>query len=170
MTIKKILNLIDGISEWSGRSVAWLLYVLVFAISYDVMMRYLFESPTIWAYDTAYMLYGTVFMIGGAYTLKLKAHIRIDVLFNMFSARGKSIIEIVYYLVIFFPLIVILFKCGLDQFLESIKYHEVSQYSPWRPIVYPYKGIIPLAFLLLGLQGIAEFIRHLKIFIKEGER
>ena len=98
-----IIHVIDTISEWSGRLTAWLIIPLVAGLSYEVFARYLFDAPTVWAYDTTYMLYGSHFMLGAAYTLLKKGHIRTDIFYNNFSPRTQGMIDATLYLVFFFP-------------------------------------------------------------------
>ena len=98
---------------WSGKAVAWLMLPLVFELVYDSIARYAFNAPTIWSYDISYMLYGILFMIGGAYALLEESHIRIEVFYTSFSKRGKAITDAIGYLLFFFPSIGILFYYGI---------------------------------------------------------
>jgi TRAP-type mannitol/chloroaromatic compound transport system permease small subunit len=160
-TFASIGKFIDRLSTWSGKAVAWLCLILVLELVYDTIARYGFNAPTEWSYDISYMLYGTMFMIGAAYTLLLDEHVRIGVLYDRVSARSKAIINIVGYLIFFFP--------GTDYALKSWKIMEHSGVSMWSPPIYPFKTVIPVATFLLLLQGIVEFVRSLISFTK-GEK
>jgi TRAP-type mannitol/chloroaromatic compound transport system permease small subunit len=154
-----IVRAIDGLAIWSGRLFCWLAVPLVAGLTYEVIARYVFHAPTIWAYDVAYMLYGTHFMLGAAYTLYKGGHIRTDIFYQNWSARTRGIIDATLYLFFFFPGIALFFWMGLQEALHSWDIREVSDASPWRPIIYPFKAVIPIALLLLMIQGVSEFLK-----------
>jgi TRAP-type mannitol/chloroaromatic compound transport system permease small subunit len=154
-----IVNALDRLSEWSGLLFCWLVVPLVAGITYEVFARYMFHAPTIWAYDMTYMLYGSHFMLGAAYTLYKGGHIRTDVFYENWSIRRRGTIDAALYLCLFFPGIALFFWMGLQEALHSWDIREVSDASPWRPVIYPFKAVIPLALLLLLLQGISEFLK-----------
>lgn len=161
-----IIKTIDSISTWSGTLVAWLVIPNVFALVYEVIARYILESPTIWSYEVTYFLYGTHFLLGAAYTLSIKAHIRIDVFYMHLPPRGKAIVDILGYLLLFFPVMIVLIYAGTEFTIQSWEMREKSALSPWRPYLYPYKAVLVISFFFLFLQGIAEFIRNLIILSK----
>ena len=154
-----MVRAIDGLAIWSGRIFCWLVVPLVAALTYEVFARYVFHAPTIWAYDVAYMLYGTHFMLGAAYTLYRGGHIRTDLFYQNWSVRTRGRIDAALYLLLFFPGIALFFWMGLQEALHAWDIREVSDASPWRPILYPFKAVIPLALLLLMIQGISEFLK-----------
>jgi TRAP-type mannitol/chloroaromatic compound transport system permease small subunit len=154
-----MVGTIDGLAIWSGRIFCWLVVPLVAALTYEVFARYVFHAPTIWAYDVAYMLYGTHFMLGAAYTLYRGGHIRTDLFYQNWSVRTRGRIDAALYLLLFFPGIALFFWMGLQEALHSWDIREVSDASPWRPILYPFKAVIPLALLLLMIQGVSEFLK-----------
>jgi TRAP-type mannitol/chloroaromatic compound transport system permease small subunit len=154
-----IVRTIDGLALWSGRLFCWLVVPLVFALTYEVFARYVFHAPTLWAYDTAYMLYGTHFMLGAAYTLYRGGHIRTDLFYQKWSVRTRGTVDATLYLLLFFPGIALFFWMGLQEALHSWDIREVSDASPWRPILYPFKAVIPIALFLLMIQGISEFLK-----------
>jgi len=156
-------------SEWSGKAVAWLMLPLVFELVYDTVARYIFNAPTIWSFDLSYILYGVLFMVGGAYALLDEAHIRIEVFYDMFSTKGRAISDVIGYLVFFFPSIGVLFYFGIFYAAESWQILEHTTSSYWSPPIYHFKTIIPLAALLLLLQGMAKFINAIAIIIKGKE-
>ena len=157
--LRAIIKLIDLISIWSGKIVAWLILPMVGSLVYEVFARYLFTAPTIWAYDMTYMLYGSFFMLGAAYTLQRKGHIRTDMFYGAWSARRQGWVDAICYLLFFFPGMIVFLVVTWDFFAVSLMRGERVVTSPWMPIVYPLKGAMFVATLLLILQGIAEFLR-----------
>ncbi|MGE0212261.1 MAG: TRAP transporter small permease subunit [Parvibaculaceae bacterium] len=155
------MDAIDRFSEWTGRLVAWLILPMVGGLVWEVVARYFFNAPTIWAYDMTYMLYGTFFMLGAAFTLKRGAHIRTDMFYGGWSPRTQGIVDIVCYLVFFFPPLIALVWIGGGFFLASYARAERVVTSPWMPVIYPLKGVIPAACALLLIQGVAEFAKSL---------
>jgi TRAP-type mannitol/chloroaromatic compound transport system permease small subunit len=160
---------IDSISNWSGKLVAWLVIPNVLALVYEVIARYILKSPTIWSYEVTYFFYGTHFLLGAAYTLSIKAHIRIDVIHAHLSPRGKAIVDILGYLLLFFPVMIVLIYAGSAFTIQSFEMGEKSGLSPWRPYLYPYKGVLVISFFFLFLQGIAEFLRNIILVVKGKE-
>ena len=154
-----IIGAIDGLSLWSGRVFCWLIVPLVVGLTYEVLARYVFHAPTIWAYDVAYMLYGSHFMLGAAYTLYKGGHIRTDIFYQNWSVRTCGAVDAILYLFLFFPGIALFFWMGLQEALHSWDIREVSDASPWRPIIYPFKAVIPIALALLFIQGVSEFLK-----------
>lgn len=163
------MEFVDTLSEWTGKFFAWLIIVLAGGLVYEVVARYIFSAPTFWAYDMSYMLCGTLFMMGVSYTLHHHAHVRIDVFYAMLSPRGKSIVEICLYLLVFFPLIVVFLVKGLEYTWFAWEIKEAAYRSAWRPPIYPFKAVLPIAAFLLLLQGVADFVRHL-VFVVRGKQ
>jgi TRAP-type mannitol/chloroaromatic compound transport system permease small subunit len=157
--LRAIVRTIDGLSLWSGRLFCWLAVPLVLGLTYEVIARYVFHAPTIWAYDVAYMLYGSHFMLGAAYALYRGAHIRTDIFYQNWSLRTRGAVDALLYLFLFFPGIALFFWMGLQEALQSWDIREVSDASPWRPIIYPFKAVIPIALALLLIQGVSEFLK-----------
>jgi TRAP-type mannitol/chloroaromatic compound transport system permease small subunit len=150
---------LDRFTDSTGTLVSWLSVPLVATIAYEVTARYLFNAPTIWAYDATAMLYGTLFMLGGAYALHKGAHIRTDFFWDQFSIRKKGWIDSVSYVVFFFPGLTILLFISFNEAVYSWTIGETSDQTPWRPILWPFKAMVPLACLLLLIQGVSEFIK-----------
>lgn len=155
------INVIDTISDWTGKVTAWLIVPMTIAVSYEVVARHFFRAPTIWAFDVTYMLYGTHFMLGTAYTLMRVGHVRTDMLYQNWSIRRQNLIDAIGYLFFFFPAMALVFYFGGQEAAHSWAIGETSDASPWRPIVYPFKTVIPLTALLLIIQGFAEFLKNL---------
>jgi len=158
---RRTIEVIDAIANWCGRAVAWLIIPMTIAVTWEVVARHFFRAPTIWAFDVTYMLYGTHFMIGTAYTLMRVGHVRTDMLYQNWSIRRQNWIDAIGYFFFFFPAMILLFYFGWQEFSHSWSIGETSDASPWRPIVYPFKGVIPLTALLLLLQGIAELLKSI---------
>jgi len=165
-TLKKIIGIIDSISDWSGKIACWIIVPLVMGTVYDVIMRYFFKAPTKWAYELTWMEYGALFMLGGAYGLRHRIHVRVDVIYNTYSPRAQAVFDALMYLIIFFPLYTLLIIYGTGYAGYSWKIWEHSYLSYWQPPVYPIKTVIPVAFILFLLQGFAEFIRNAIFAIK----
>lgn len=164
----KVVRRIDTLSDWSGRIISYLVYPLVGGVAYEVFARYLFHAPTVWAYDATYMLYGTIFMLGTAYTLLHKGHIRTDLFYNKWSARKQGMIDAIMYLLLFFPGMIFYLIAGLDYAAHSWITNEKAGNSPWMPIIYPFKTVIPVTAALLIIQGVSEFIKSVYAW-KKGE-
>ncbi len=159
--LRATINAIDKIADVSGRVVAWLIVPMTLAVTYEVVARHFFRAPTMWAYDVTYMLYGTHFMLGTAYTLMRIGHVRTDMLYHRWSIRRQNLIDAIGYLFFLFPAMVLVLYFGWQEAAHSWAIGETSDASPWRPIVYPFKTVIPLTALLLIVQGVAEFLKNL---------
>ena len=155
----RTVRAIDKFSDTAGTLVAWLNIPLVVAVAYEVFSRYLFNAPTVWSFDITYMLYGTIFMLGAAYALHKGAHIRTDFFFEKWSTRTKGIIDSAAYLLFFFPSIFTFLIVSWNEGWYAYTINELSEQTPWRPILWPYKMVVPLACLLLLIQGVSETIK-----------
>jgi len=164
------LKYIDRISEWTGIAAAWITIPLIAVVMYEVVMRKLFNLPTEWGYDTCWMLFGVQFMMGGAYTLLHQGHVRIDIVYNVLSPRGKLIFDVVVYAVFFLFVMVLLTWAGIQFAAEAWVTGENLSTSNWLFPSGPIKTVIPVAFFLLVLQSLAELIRNLSILMKEKKR
>ena len=156
-----ITGLIDRFTDATGVCVAWLNVALVLAVAYEVVSRYFFNAPTIWVFDVTYMLYGTIFMLGAAYALHKGAHIRTDFFFEAWSTRTKGVIDSIAYIGLFFPSLFIFLIVSGNEGWYAFTINEVSEQTPWRPILWPYKWVVPLTCLLLLIQGVSETIKSL---------
>ena len=164
----KVVRAIDTLADWSGRIVSYLVYPLVGGVAYEVFARYLFHAPTVWAYDTTYMLYGTIFMLGAAYTLLHKGHIRTDIFYNKLAPRKQGKVDAIMYLILFFPGMILYLIAGWDYAAHSWIMNEKAGNSPWMPIIYPFKTVTPVTAALLIIQGISEFVKSVHAW-KRGE-
>jgi TRAP-type mannitol/chloroaromatic compound transport system permease small subunit len=155
----KTVRVIDKFTDVTGTWVAWLNVPLVLAVAYEVLSRYAFNAPTIWSFDVTYMLYGTIFMLGSAYALYKGAHIRTDFFFERWSIRTKATIDSIAYLVFFFPSLILFFVVSWNEGWYAFQIGETSEQTPWRPILWPFKMVVPLACALLLIQGVSETIK-----------
>ncbi len=155
------IRAIDKFTDRSGTVISWLTIILVFAVSYEVIARYAFNAPTVWVFDVTYMTYGTLFMLGAAYALHKGAHIRTDFFWEAFSIRKKGLIDSISYLLFFFPSLAAILVISGHEALYSWGISETSDQTAWRPILWPFKAVVPLACLLLIVQGISEFLKSL---------
>ncbi len=153
------VRVIDKLADWSGWLFAWLIIPMVAGLTYEVFARYLFNAPTVWAYDFTYMLYGGHFMLGAGYALLKGAHIRTDIFYGKWSPRTQGIVDAGSYLFLFFPGMIFFFIAGTNEAIHSWSIWEKSDASPWRPPLYPFKTVIPLATLLLLIQGVSELVK-----------
>ena len=155
----RLVLFIDTLSTWVGKAFAWLILVLTFGISYEVFVRYVLRAPTTWAFDFSYINYGALFLMAGAYTLARNGHVRGDVIDRFWKPRTQATVDLVLYIVFFLPAVLAFCYEGSLYAAYSIRLREVSIFSPAGVPVFPLKALIPVAGVLLLLQGIAEIIR-----------
>jgi len=165
----RVLKYIDKLSEWTGIACVWIVIPLMVVVIYEVVMRHFFNAPTAWGYDTCWMLYSAQFMIGGAYTLLHKGHIRIDIVYNILSPRGKLIFDTVLYAAVILFVMVLFTWAGVKFAAYGWTTGEKLSTTNWFFPSGPSKTIIPVAFFLLGLQSLAELVRNISILMKEKE-
>jgi len=168
MNVQSFLHTIDGISTWVGKVFAWLIVVLMTVVCVEVFKRYILNAPTAWIFDLDNMLYGTLFMMCGAYTLAQNAHVRGDFLYSSMRPRMQAGLEIVLYVVFFIPGIAALIYSGYVFAGESWTIGEHSTVTANGPPVYQFKAMIPLAGAMVMLQGFAEIVRC-AVCLKTGE-
>ena len=159
----RFIFLVDSFSAWVGKAFAWCILLLTFGTAYEVFVRYALRDPTSWAFDISYMMYGALFMMGGAYTLSRDGHVRGDVLFRLWPPKIQATIELILYFLFFFPGMLALIIAGADYAAESWSYNygtgEVSINSPANVPISQFKTVLPVAAGLLLLQGIAQVCR-----------
>ncbi|MBV6274234.1 TRAP transporter small permease subunit [Alcaligenaceae bacterium CGII-47] len=167
--MKTLLSAIDRLNMLVGEFSKWLIVVVAVIMTYDVVMRYAFNDPSIWVFDISYMLGGAFFALGMGYTLLKESHVRVDVFYSYLSKRNQAIVDVVLTALLFFPtfglLIFYLVPFVYDSWITS----EKSLISFWRPVMYPFKAVFLISVILLFLQGFSDFIRNIQ-FIFEGEK
>ena len=157
----RVAHAIDRFTERSGLWIAWLLAPLLGAVAWEVVARYVFDAPTRWAYEAIYMLYAALFMLGAAYGLRVGAHVRTDFLWQRWRPRTRAAIEIVAYVALFFPGMLLFLFSGLEFTWDSWRANERSADSSWLPPLWPLKALVPLSSLLLMVQGFSELLKSL---------
>jgi TRAP-type mannitol/chloroaromatic compound transport system permease small subunit len=157
--MRTFLFFIDSLSLWVGKAFAWLILVLTFGVSYEVFVRYVLRAPTTWAFDFSYITYGALFLMAGAYTLSRNGHVRADVIYRFWKPRMQASMDLVLYIIFFLPAVAAFMYSGLKFAEMSVRFREVSIFSPAGVPVFPLKTLIPITGVLLLFQGIAEIIR-----------
>jgi TRAP-type mannitol/chloroaromatic compound transport system permease small subunit len=160
--MRGLLSLIERLSGFSGKTTAWLVMPLIAATVYDVAARYLFNAPTQWAYEVGYMMMGAHALLGMAFTLREGGHIRIDAFTQRFSQTTKAIVDLVGYSVFVLPCLIWVTWSLWDYWRKAFTTHELSGQSAWNPVIWPFKLIFFVAFLLLVLQIVAEIVKALQ--------
>jgi TRAP-type mannitol/chloroaromatic compound transport system permease small subunit len=155
----RFIFVIDSLSTWVGKAFAWLILVLTLGISYEVFVRYALRAPTTWAFDFSYINYGALFLMAGAYTLARNGHVRADVLYRFWPPRRQASMDLVLYILFFIPAVLAFIYSGWNYAAFSVRFREVSIFSPAGVPVFPLKALIPVTGVLLLLQGIAEICR-----------
>ena len=153
------IRAIDRFTNATGKLVSLAMLFLVVSISYECFSRYLLNAPTVWVLESSYMTNGSAFMLGCAYALHKGAHVRTDMLWEKFSERRKGIIDLVSYLLLFYPTLVILMAISVDDAFYSFSIGEESEQTAWRPVMWPFRASVPLAAVLLMVQGVSESLK-----------
>jgi TRAP-type mannitol/chloroaromatic compound transport system permease small subunit len=157
--MQRLLIPVDRISTFVGQFFAWTIVLLTLAVSYEVFSRYIFGRPTTWAFDASYILYGTLFIMAGAYALCRNGHVRGDFLYRSWRPRVQAGMDLLLYILFFFPAILAFIYSGYGYAAQAWMTHEHSPFSPAGPPIYHFKTLIPATGVLLLLQGIVEVIR-----------
>ncbi len=155
----RYIHFADRLSAWFGKAFAWAIMIMALGVGYEVIARRFFNAPTSWAFDVSYIMYGTLFMMGGAYTLSRDGHVRGDFVYRLLKPRTQAKIELVLYFLFFFPGVTALILSGWKYAIRSVGYAEVSVSSPAGIPIFQFKLIIVAAGILLFLQGIAQVMR-----------
>jgi TRAP-type mannitol/chloroaromatic compound transport system permease small subunit len=153
------LHFVDRLSLWTGKTFAWTIIILTLGISYEVFVRYALRAPTSWAYDISYMMYGSLFLMAGAYTVSRDGHVRADVIYRLWPVRTQATIDLVLFLLFYFPGVMALIWSGFVYARLSFMFGETSVFSPAGVPIYQLKALIPLAGIFLFLQGVSELVR-----------
>lgn len=157
--MQKALLFVDRVSSWVGQAFSWLIVALTLLITWEVFARYALNNPNPWAFDLMIMMYGSAFMMAGAYTLAKNGHVRGDVLYTFFPPRLQAGLDLLLYVVFFVPGVIALVWAGYTYAAESLAIQEHSTLTANGPPLYPFKMVIPLAGILLLLQGAVEIVR-----------
>ncbi|MEY4097033.1 MAG: hypothetical protein RLZZ102_720 [Pseudomonadota bacterium] len=166
--MKAYINFADQFVVWIGRAFAWGIFILTAAVMYEVIMRYFFNAPTLWAFDFTIQMYGAVFMMGGASAMSTKTHVKADMYYNRLSEKGQAILDLILFICFYAPGVFALTYAGYFYAKKAWIVHETSWNSPAQIQVYFSKSLIPIAGLLLLIIGISEIFRCI-ICIKTGK-
>jgi TRAP-type mannitol/chloroaromatic compound transport system permease small subunit len=166
--MNRLIRVVDQISYWSGKTFAWLIVALTFVVSVEVFKRYILNSPTAWIFDFNNMLYGTLFMMCGGYTLAQGGHVRADFVYTYLRPRTQAVLDLTLYFLFFIPGILGLIYAGYDYASLSWRIGEHSTVTAEGPPVYHFKSVIPIAGALVMLQGVAEIVRCI-VCLRTGE-
>ncbi|MGB0694637.1 MAG: TRAP transporter small permease subunit [Rhodospirillaceae bacterium] len=164
----KFIRFADSLSAWFGKAFGWLILLMAMGTGYEVFVRYLLNSPTAWALDVSFILYGSLFMMAGAYTLSRGGHVRGDFIYRLWRPRTQAKVDLVLYILFFFPGVLAMIFAGWKYASRSWQYMEVSVNSPAGVPIFQFKTIIVAAGILLLIQGLAQVCRCL-ICMRTGE-
>lgn len=154
-----VIRTIDQFSTAIGKAFGWYILILTLGTCYEVFARYVMNDPTDWNYDLSYNMYGTLFIMAGAYTLSRNAHVRGDVIYRLWPERVQAGMDLALYVLFFYPGVLALTFAGYGYAAKSWRYHELSIYSPVDIPIFPLKTLIPIAGATLLIQGAAEVMR-----------
>jgi TRAP-type mannitol/chloroaromatic compound transport system permease small subunit len=160
--MQSYIRFADRLSAWFGKVFAWSVIVMMVGVCYEVVVRYAFRAPTPWAFDLSYMMYGTLFMMAGAYTLSRDGHVRGDFIYRLWKPQNQARLELVLYFIFFFPAMLALVFAGWRYAARSFRYLEVSQMSPADIPIYQFKAVVVAAGILLVIQGVAQVFRCIR--------
>ena len=163
--VKVCVGLANSLSSTVGSLVAWLFYVLIAIMTLEVGARYIFDTSIIWVADTSLWLYSLIFMLGGAYVLLQKKHASSDIFYIRLSPRRKAAVDVIGYLVMLLPLLIVVLPVAVDRVIMSQEFAERSTLTLWRPLLWPFRAIIPVALGLMLVQGVSEFLVRLVFLI-----
>jgi TRAP-type mannitol/chloroaromatic compound transport system permease small subunit len=149
----------DSLSAWFGKGFAWLIIMMAVGTGYEVFVRYVLNAPTAWALDVSFIMYGTLFMMGGAYTLSRGGHVRGDFIYRLWRPQTQAKVDLILYIIFFFPGVTALIFAGWKYAARSVQYTEVSVNSPAGVPVFQFKAVLVAAGILLFIQGIAQIMR-----------
>ena len=164
-----ILRFIDSTSTWVARFAKWLSVALILLLSFEVVMRYVFNSPTVWVMQTSMMVGGALIVLGWAYVLQQNAHVRVDVFYGRLSARSKAIVNTLGSVIILFPFVGFLAYKAAVQSVYSWNMNETMSETAWYPPIWPIRIVVFVGLALFVLQAVAQFIRELRVLLGKGE-
>ena len=159
--LKLIVKGIDWLAEWSGLTIRWLAIIIMFTMTFEVIMRYIFNSPTAWSYDTTIMMGGAFFLISTPYVLLHRGHIRIDLLYSRYSMRLQKIVDLIFTVLFLFTALAVFTQQAWKFAFWSLEVGEISQFGYWEPTMTPFRFAVAIGFSLLSLESISWFIREM---------
>ena len=166
--LTRLAQRLDLLAIGSGHVTAWFIVPMVLSLTYEVVARYVFNAPTQWAYDMTFMLYGSFFMLGAAYTLQRKGHVRTDSLYANWSPRRQAVTDLICYVLMFLPFVGLFVFTGWGYFVKAWVTKETFVSSSWQPVTWPFRLAMPVAGVLLLIQGFSECLKCLHT-VRTGE-
>jgi len=164
--MKAVLRTIDSLSQWSGKSARWLALALVLVMANETIMRYVFNKPTVWGFETAVMLGASLYVLGASYAHWRHSHIRIDVFYSRLSLRKRAVVDVLGTLFLCFPLMVVLISASISNAWAAWVGNETLKLTFWYPPAGPLRTVVAVGFVLLTLQVIAQFFRDVYLLIR----
>ena len=166
MWARGVVRACDQVSAWTGKISSWLVWPLMITITYEVICRYALNAPTVWAYDMAYMIGGSMMALGMGYVLQERGHVRVDVLYDMLPMRVRQLLDLIFTALFFFPITAAFVYLSWQYALLAWVRGERSGYGIWEPTLIPFRSIVCLAWTILLLAGIAWFVRTLVALVR----
>lgn len=164
--MRSILKVIDSISDWMGKTISWLCLALIGVVVYEVIARYVFNAPTVWAYLVVIIIGGFIYVLGWSYVHRYDGHIRVDIIYSQLSPRGRAIVNVICALVFFFPLVIVITIRAVPAMIEAWETGEVMIQTYWYPPSAPYRTMVVVGLCAFALQGLARFVRDLYFIIR----
>ena len=159
--VRSVVKAIDWTAEWSGITIRWLSAIIMLTMTFEVVMRYIFDSPTAWSYDTTIMMGGAFFILSTPYVLLHKGHIRIDIFYGRFSQRMRTIVDLCFIVSFLFTGLAVFTHHAWKFAFWSLEVGEISQFGFWEPSMTPFRFVVAIGFTLLSLESVSWFIREL---------
>ena len=168
--IRKLYDGIGKLSEQVSEFSKWLIVAVILATTYEVVMRYVLNSPTMWVWATTQMLGAAFIALGLANNHRLNANVRVDIIWLKFPPRARAVLEVLFTILFFFPLFFILTRLFTQDAFFALSTNQVDNTSAWSPITWPYKMVVAVGIVLLLLQGIATFLKDVLVLAKGGKQ
>ncbi|MEW6668779.1 MAG: TRAP transporter small permease subunit [Thermodesulfobacteriota bacterium] len=163
--LDRALSWVDSLNEWVGKAFSYLILVLALIVGYEIVMRYVFNSPTVWVNEMSAMLFGAFMIVGGAFTARYNGHVGMDIVYGMLSVRWRAVLDVFSFFILFVPLLgVLVWKGGTAAWHSVLTLEHDS--SQWGPPLYPLRIMLPLGAFLFLLQASAKMIRDVIVIIK----
>jgi TRAP-type mannitol/chloroaromatic compound transport system permease small subunit len=163
---RRVVRACTLVSEWSGKAASWLVWPLIVTITYEVICRYALNAPTVWAFDMAYMIGGSMMALGMGYVLQERGHVRVDILYDRFPPRLKLLSDLVLTVLFFFPITALFVYLSWQYALLAWARGERSGYGIWEPTLIPFRAMVLVAWTILLLAGVAWFVRTLVTLVR----
>lgn len=165
--MKAAIRLIDGMSTGLGKIGAWVMLPLILSMVYEVVARHMFGAPTAWAYEVGYMLAGSCYMLGFAYCMRVRGHIRVDFLYDQMSPKGKARVDLIGYSVLLLPGALWLTWGLYGYAMEAFVDNEHSGESAWNPLIWPFRAVWVIGYIAICLQTIGEILKALLVLMDD---